>query len=140
LQDRVRDHADSYVDCLDVVLDLCDRFLDFLERACIGEGLACVIDLLLNLGESLVDVCQFRFHVLDSAGCGIEGGLDLTELIRMSAVITCHALEALGKKTLFLGNALESAGDLIREALEFDPHVWQSPADLVSVLLGLVKM
>ena len=56
LQEGVRDYADSNVNRLDVVFDICNRFLDVLKWTVVTEWFSSVINLTLGFCELLVDV------------------------------------------------------------------------------------
>lgn len=93
MEERVADDANANVDILDVVLDGGDRFFDVLKGRVVAELLARVVNLLVDVVQSVVNFLQFTFQVLHVLRNGVEVRLDVAQLFRVRPIVTSHSLE-----------------------------------------------
>ena len=106
LEQSVRNHTNSNVNRLDVILYFCDWLLDVLKWAAVTEWFSSVFDLTLSLCQFLVYIHQLCFQLLHVLWHLLEVSLDFFQVIRVSSIISCHSLERSCKDSLFFTNFL----------------------------------
>lgn len=101
MEEGVADDANTNVDILDVVLDGGDRFFDVLKGRVVAELLARVVNLLVDIVQSVVNFLQFTFQVLHVLRNRVEIRLNVAQLFRVRTIVTRHSLEVTRQNLLF---------------------------------------
>ena len=111
-----------------------------MQWSIIAKVLSRVLNLLLNVRETVIDFLQFglvRLYIL--ADCG-EIVLDLSQLVGVSPIVSSHTLEVSTQDGLLSRNLLECAGGVILESLQHGSELGQFLANFSSIGSGLLQM
>ena len=102
--------------------------------------LASVVNLALNGGQAVVDLLELGLEVLHVLAHRGEARLDVSQRVRVRAVVTSHALEVAGEDALLARDLVERAARVVLQPLQLAAHLGQGAAHLPGERLRLLEV